>query len=589
MSAIAKVQKKEIFSPDLLKVNLDIQKVESVGKNNLAKTVEAEKAKPLFFLNNQLEKGFIDYALLHLELLKIFLKEKKIDEKSPEYQETFVSLLMLNPKVLEGVRFILSIPNPKPDLFLKELCDDVEKRLSENKAPKISKEAFVIFFSKIEKNLEAIKTKYTKNEINEVFLFNADLEDNLQKNGASSEESDEVLLQFLMLNQTYLEMTKVYALERRFYGILTICFRAESTTRHSIDPRIIELGKKARIELREKGRLLSLLQKQISTQGIDTLIIIHRLNFILRQKYPSISQKDLDDYFLIFLIVQPRFLQGCQIAHLLPDLCKKAVQRTDIKASTIKEIEMAIELSDLMNSYDQEKRKIGATTPEALAKKAGDLRSQFHAALNKFDPTPSDFEKKEAWLHFLVKNSTLLTAFKAHLATAPLSFLGEELDFIDAECRLLQKYQFDPKVIALCEKTIKALAASGIKEPQPDDLKASTKKDKKRLKNYTQSESKEVEKSIAERLKLQTNAHFLILTKALSQVVQLSTKAAEVVPSPVRVKQICSNNCGSTSATSYCANCHITAYCSKGCQRNHWPMHKPLCKVLKGKSSANLK
>ena len=47
--------------------------------------------------------------------------------------------------------------------------------------------------------------------------------------------------------------------------------------------------------------------------------------------------------------------------------------------------------------------------------------------------------------------------------------------------------------------------------------------------------------------------------------------------------------CHLTERLRKCPTCHIASYCSKGCQRKHWPMHKTLCFALRSRYSVTVK
>ena len=39
--------------------------------------------------------------------------------------------------------------------------------------------------------------------------------------------------------------------------------------------------------------------------------------------------------------------------------------------------------------------------------------------------------------------------------------------------------------------------------------------------------------------------------------------------------------CGKAGAKSYCSRCQVTSYCSRACRKDHWSMHKKICKPPK--------
>lgn len=45
--------------------------------------------------------------------------------------------------------------------------------------------------------------------------------------------------------------------------------------------------------------------------------------------------------------------------------------------------------------------------------------------------------------------------------------------------------------------------------------------------------------------------------------------------------------CGKSESLRKCQNCMVTAYCSKQCQRAHWPQHKPACKQAPASRTAD--
>jgi hypothetical protein len=63
--------------------------------------------------------------------------------------------------------------------------------------------------------------------------------------------------------------------------------------------------------------------------------------------------------------------------------------------------------------------------------------------------------------------------------------------------------------------------------------------------------------------------------------VQVAMQAVHLNELRVQVTPLCHNSGCTNPAPNKCAGCKVVRYCSKACQRAHWPTHKPIC--TKGK------
>ena len=62
---------------------------------------------------------------------------------------------------------------------------------------------------------------------------------------------------------------------------------------------------------------------------------------------------------------------------------------------------------------------------------------------------------------------------------------------------------------------------------------------------------------------------------------QVAMQAVHLNEPRMQVTPLCHNSGCTNPAPNKCAGCKVVRYCSKACQRAHWPTHKPICK--KGK------